>query len=80
VEQRIGDRLAEANRRAQRPPVQVPAVLAEAAGARAAQWWDSAPIGARRSVIDLLATVTLMPGRPGRGRFDPDSVKIEQKA
>jgi hypothetical protein len=81
TERRIGDRLDAARKLAQRPVPQVPAVLAEAAGTRAAQWWksESTPIGAKRSVIDLLATVTLLPGRPGRGPFDPGSVKIAPK-
>jgi hypothetical protein len=31
----------------------------------------------RRAVVGTLATVTLLPGRPGRAPFDPRSVRIE---
>jgi DNA invertase Pin-like site-specific DNA recombinase len=80
VERQIQTRLNAARKRAQRPATQVPTVLAEAAGARAGKWWASAPVGARRAVTDLLATVTLLPGRPGRRPFDPDSVIIEWRS
>jgi len=38
--------------------------------------WDRLPLHRRRAVIDLLMTVTLLPGRKGP-RFDPSTVEIE---
>lgn len=45
--------------------------------------WKAASLGRRRAVIDVLATVTLLPGQrgrlPGGAYFDPDSVVIEPR-
>jgi DNA invertase Pin-like site-specific DNA recombinase len=41
--------------------------------------WAALPLARRRAVLDLIATVTLLPaGRRGRG-FDPDSIRIEPR-
>ena len=67
-------KIKDAERRAR--PREVPAVLVEAAGPRAAQWWADASIGARRTIVDLLMTVTILPvGRGGRP-FDRSTVEI----
>lgn len=45
--------------------------------------WGGATLGRKRAVIDVLATVTLLPGQRGRQRggsyFDPGSVVIEPR-
>lgn len=41
--------------------------------------WDGMPLRHRRSVVDLLATVTVLPSKRG-ARFDPDQVRIEWKS
>ncbi len=38
--------------------------------------FDSAPLGTRRAILDVLATVTLHPTRRGH-KFDPETVRIE---
>lgn len=38
--------------------------------------WDSLDVGARRTVIDTLCTITLLPTGAGRRAFDPESVDI----
>jgi site-specific DNA recombinase len=45
-----------------------------ASGDRVAAW-RALDLSARRTVIDALMTVTLLPGR--FGRFDPDTVRID---
>ena len=41
-------------------------------------FWHAAPLETKRSLVDTLATVTILPARPGR-RFDPDSVEVAWK-
>lgn len=45
------------------------------------QAWEDATLGRKRAVIEVLSTVMLLPGRPGRlpggAYFDPDSVVID---
>jgi hypothetical protein len=40
--------------------------------------WEAMPLGSKRTVVDALMTVTVLPARHGRG-FDRDAVKIEWK-
>lgn len=42
--------------------------------------WDAMPLDRRRSVVALLVDVTLLPGRSGRGPFDPATVRVEWRA
>ncbi|SFK38617.1 recombinase family protein [Geodermatophilus ruber] len=37
-------------------------------------------LGARRAVIDALCRVVLLPGRPGRRPFDPDTIRVVWRA
>jgi site-specific DNA recombinase len=37
-------------------------------------------LGARRAVIDALCTVVLLPGRPGRAAFDPNTIRLDPRA
>lgn len=39
--------------------------------------WSRSDLTMRRAVLDVLCTVTLLPGRPGRAPFDPASVQID---
>ena len=39
--------------------------------------WRSLDVPARQAVVEALVEVTLLPGRPGRGAFDPATVRIE---
>ncbi|MFJ6392788.1 recombinase family protein [Streptomyces sp. NPDC091972] len=39
--------------------------------------WKDLMLDRQRAVVETLATVTLLPGRPGRAPFDPRSVRIE---
>ncbi|MBT2380924.1 hypothetical protein AMK21_07910 [Streptomyces sp. CB00316] len=39
--------------------------------------WKDLTLDRQRAVVVTLATVTLLPGRPGRAPFDPRSVRIE---
>ena len=72
------ERIAVLRRRSERPAPAVPAVLAEAAGERARTWWATAPIGRRRAVLDLLATVTILPvGRATRHPDPAETVRID---
>jgi hypothetical protein len=74
----IRPKLGAAKRRAERRPVQVPAIVAEAAGERAADWWDEARVGDRRVMASTLMRVTIMPvGRARPRGFDPAPVKFE---
>ncbi|MET9158226.1 recombinase family protein [Streptomyces parvulus] len=41
--------------------------------------WVALPLDRKRSVIDLLMTVTVLKGRPGRAPFDPQTVRIVPK-
>lgn len=41
--------------------------------------WAALPLARRRAVVDLLAVVTLLPGRGGRAPFDPASVRVERR-
>ena len=41
------------------------------------QAWLDADLPTRQAVLDTLATVTVLPGTPGRAPFDPESVRIE---
>ncbi|MGI8578866.1 MAG: recombinase family protein [Nocardioidaceae bacterium] len=43
------------------------------------QAWLDADLDIRRTVLDTLATVTILPGAMGRVPFDPESVRIEWK-
>jgi site-specific DNA recombinase len=38
--------------------------------------WRGLDVPARQAVVDALAKVTLLPGRPGRAAFDPESVQV----
>ncbi|WP_149184612.1 recombinase family protein [Streptomyces sp. TRM49041] len=42
-----------------------------------AKAWKDLTLDRQRAVVETLATVTLLPGRPGRAPFDPRSVRIE---
>ncbi|MFJ3673340.1 AAA family ATPase [Streptomyces sp. NPDC090106] len=42
-----------------------------------ARAWKDLTLDRQRAVVETLATVTLLPGRPGRTPFDPRSVRIE---
>ncbi|MFI0576207.1 recombinase family protein [Streptomyces tendae] len=42
--------------------------------------WTALPLARKRAVIDMLMTVTLLRGRPGRAPFDPESVRIVPKS
>jgi hypothetical protein len=44
-----------------------------------ARAFTEASLGVKRSIIDALVTVTLLPGKRGVKGFDPDSVRIEWK-
>ncbi|WP_420123691.1 recombinase family protein [Nakamurella sp.] len=50
--------------------------LAAYAGPSAAAAWRSAPLDVKRSIVDVLMTITLHPVGPGRRRFDPSTVEI----
>jgi len=39
--------------------------------------WRALDVVQRGAVVDTLCTVTVLPGRPGRAPFDPESVRIE---
>ncbi|WP_085215115.1 recombinase family protein [Streptomyces sp. Amel2xC10] len=41
--------------------------------------WDALTLDRRRAVIDMLMTVTILQGRPGRAPFNPESVRIVPK-
>ncbi len=41
------------------------------------QAWLDSDVGARRAVVDALATVTLLPGKAGRAPFDPETVAVK---
>jgi DNA invertase Pin-like site-specific DNA recombinase len=43
-------------------------------------WLDESDLGVRRSALDALVTVTLLPSKPGRAPFDPATVRIERHA
>ena len=60
-------------------PATVPGAVAELAGPDAAQRWAAAPIEAKRAVLDLLMTVTIMPVGRAAVAFDPRAIKIEWK-
>ncbi|AZI58378.1 recombinase family protein [Nakamurella antarctica] len=53
--------------------------LLDLVGDKALERWHLAPLEVKRTVIDLLATVTIMPTGSGK-RFDPELIKIEWKA
>ncbi|WND34027.1 recombinase family protein [Streptomyces sp. BB1-1-1] len=42
--------------------------------------WEALPLDRKRAVIDMLMTVTILKGRPGRAPFDPETVLIVPKA
>lgn len=42
-----------------------------------AEAWKDLTLDRQRAVVQTVATVTLLPGRPGRAPFDPRSVRIE---
>lgn len=44
-----------------------------------AKAWEDLPLDRRRAVVETLATVTILPGRPGRAPFDPRTVQIVPK-
>lgn len=50
----------------------------------AAEQWEVLPLGRKREIVDLLMSVTILPGKAGRKSggtyFDPDTVRIEWKA
>jgi hypothetical protein len=74
----IRPKLDAAKRRAERRRIRVPAIVAEAAGERAADWWDEASIGDRRAMVNTLMRVTIMAVGQARPRgFDPETVKFE---
>lgn len=52
--------------------------VAQLTGTDAAEKWASAALDAKRTVIEMLCTVTILPSGPGR-RFDPELVRIEWK-
>ncbi|MCU1529759.1 MAG: recombinase family protein, partial [Frondihabitans sp.] len=64
-----------AERRAR--PTSLPAVLLEIAGPQARQRWNAATTKERRTVLDALYRVTILPVGRGGQRFDPRSVRIE---
>lgn len=41
--------------------------------------WAALPLDRKRAVVDMLMTVTILPGRPGRAPFDPETVRIVPK-
>jgi DNA invertase Pin-like site-specific DNA recombinase len=41
--------------------------------------WLGLDVAQRAAVVDGLATVTLLPGKRGRGSFDPETVRVEWK-
>ena len=47
------------------------------AAADPGQAWLAADLPTRQAVLDTLATVTVLPGAPGRAPFDPASVRVE---
>jgi site-specific DNA recombinase len=42
--------------------------------------WRELDVPARQAVLDALMRVVLLPGRPGRAAFDPETVRIEWRA
>ncbi|MEH0551244.1 recombinase family protein [Streptomyces sp. B21-101] len=44
-----------------------------------AKAWEGLPLDRRRAVVETLAAVTILPGRPGRAPFDPRTVQIVPK-
>jgi DNA invertase Pin-like site-specific DNA recombinase len=75
---RITDRLRtkiDAGRTAMNRYAPAPAV-ADLAGPFAAERWAAAPLDTKRAVIEMLATVTILPTGTGRS-FDPATVAIE---
>jgi DNA invertase Pin-like site-specific DNA recombinase len=73
---RIRERLAEVEQRMthpQRARILVDLVTAE----DPRQGWEDLTLDRRRAVVETLATVTILPGRPGRAPFDPATVRIE---
>jgi hypothetical protein len=50
--------------------------VADLAGPFAAERWAAAPLDTKRAVIEMLATVTILPTGTGRS-FDPATVAIE---
>lgn len=42
-----------------------------------AEAWKDLALDRQRAVVETLATVTLLRGRPGRAPFDPRSLRIE---
>jgi site-specific DNA recombinase len=59
----------------QRRPTGKPAAM-ELAGPDAARSWERAPLERRRSVVQELLTIRIMPTRKGARYFDPNSVEI----
>jgi site-specific DNA recombinase len=41
--------------------------------------WLRSDLTMRRAVLDVLCTVTVLPGRPGRAGFDPETVQFDWK-
>lgn len=73
---RIRERLAEVEEKMthpQRARVLVDLVTAE----DPRQAWEDLSLDRQRAVVETLARVTILPGRPGRRPFDPATVRIE---
>lgn len=58
-------------------PRHIPAAVTEIAGKWAAEKWAETPIATRRAIIDTLIIVTILPGAPSFGPFDPRFVSIK---
>lgn len=70
--------LADAERRAR--PRWLPSAVYEIAGPEAAARWKDALIGTKRTVLDALFTVTILPTGSGHWQFDPDLIKVSWRA
>lgn len=49
--------------------------IAEMIGPEAEARWNAAPLDVKRTIIDLLCTVTILPSGPGKS-FDPGLIRI----
>ncbi len=54
------------------------AVISNVAGPDADARWKAAPLEVKRSLIEMLLTITILPAGPGKP-FDPEHIKIEAR-
>jgi DNA invertase Pin-like site-specific DNA recombinase len=77
IEAKLLPQIDRAEREARRGVL--PAVVLEVAGPDAEARWDALSIMQQRQVVQTVADVTILKGRPGVRTFDPDTVRITPK-